>query len=325
MKVFVTGATGLVGSFVLRELLRGGNTPVILLRKNTSRVLIQDTIHLCEIVEGDILDVFSLKQGMSGCDVVIHCAGMVSFDPRKEKEIYKINVVGTANVVNASLEMGVGKLIHLSSIAAIGRSTHNANVNESTQWSESKWNSYYATSKYLAELEVFRGGEEGLNFSIVNPSIVLGPGERHRSSTQLFTQIIKLPYFHPKGFLNVVDVRDVAKSACFLLKVEHQDRLILNGAELTYKELYTYVRLHAGIKGPLIPVPKMIIRLIAAYERIKSFIVSKEPLVTRESVRAMNTKIVYSSLFYPVLFPNNPFVPVQESTKWVIENLSGEK
>ena len=325
MKVFVTGATGLVGSFVVRELIAKGHTPVLLHRKESSFALLQGVREQCEVVEGDILDISSLRMGIENCEAVIHCAGKISFDPKKEREMIQVNVKGTANVVNACLQSGTKKLIYVSSIAALGRKAQQAELNESTQWVDSELNSTYATTKYLAELEVFRGGEEGLDFSIVNPSIVLGPGEATRSSTRIFEQVKKLPYCYPNGYLNIVDVRDVAVIICQLLKTAHKERLVLTSEQLSYKEFYSIVRRQLGITGPFLAIPRAGMYIIAFFEGIRSFFVQKEPIVTKENLRFLHKKFLYSSLFYTTLFPDAPFIKSEESIRWVLEGLSYEK
>lgn len=321
MKVAVTGASGLIGSFIAKELLFLKHTPILLVREISNTHLLTSIISDCEVRVADILDILSLEKSLQDCDMVIHSAGKVSYDPRREKEIFSVNVEGTYNVVNTCLKFGIKKLIHISSIAAIGRNATDIHLNESNQWVDNHLNSTYAKSKYLAELEVFRGGEEGLNFSIVNPSIVLGPGDSTRSSTRLFTHVKKMPQFYPNGTLNVVDVRDVAKCTCALLYLEHPDRVILNGDTISYKEFYSFIREKKGVKGLFSSVPKLVIRIIAFFDMIYRFFKGGEPFVTKENLKFFNKKFVYNSLYYFSLFPDYSLIKARDSISWTLDNI----
>ena len=173
--IFVTGATGLVGSYLVRHLLAQGKNNIRALRRSESNTkLVADFYDLVTWVEGDILDLPSLEDAMDGVQQVYHCAAMVSFEPRNVARMMKVNVEGTANVVNTAMFRGVEKLVHVSSIAAIGRNLRQPDVTENSKWQRSPINSNYAISKYLAEQEVWRGSVEGLAVGIVNPSVEIG-------------------------------------------------------------------------------------------------------------------------------------------------------
>jgi dihydroflavonol-4-reductase len=321
VKVLVTGASGLVGSFVARELLAQGHEVKLLLRNTTIQSRLQYSLEDCERVEGDILDVVSLGMAMFDCDAVVHCAGKVSFDPRKKKEIMSTNVDGTSNVANTCLKLGIKKLVHISSIAALGRKPNQERIDEKAQWEDSSLNSTYAKSKYLAELEVFRAGEEGLDFTILNPSIVLGPGDPTKSSTKLFSFIKKWPLFFPSGSLNVVDVRDVAKVAASVLHISHRDRLILNAQRLSYRDFYSLISQEAGLSAPKIAIPKLLLRFVAFFDSFRTFFVGGEPLVTKENLRFIDKHFTYQSLYLADLLKKHTHISTQESIKWVMANL----
>lgn len=322
MKVFVTGGTGLVGSFVIKELIARGYETVVLIRDKSKPQLINPK---CELVEGDIMDILSLQRGMANCQMVVHCAGLVSFDPKKSDLIYQTNVEGTANMVNVSLQLGIQKFVHLSSIAALGRQLNRLEMTEASEWIDSPLNSTYAKSKYLAELEVFRAGEEGLSFTIVNPSVILGPGDLNRSSTKLFDHIRRQPNLYPKGRLNVVDVRDVASTIVNLLQVDHRDRLILNWGSLSYKEFYALIRQELAIQGPLLSIPRAILVIIAYFSLLKSLFVSGEPIMTKENLRFLSKKFEYHSRYFHELFPQARLCSPKGSITWTVAQLFGQK
>ncbi len=125
-------------------------------------------------MEGDILDIISLEEAMTGTDAVIHCAAKVSFKKNDREELFKTNIEGTANVINMAIEKNIQRFVYVSSIAAIGRSPQGGIASEETKWAENKLQTAYSLSKYKAELEVWRGIGEGLNAVIVNPSLILG-------------------------------------------------------------------------------------------------------------------------------------------------------
>ena len=320
MKIFLTGANGLVGSFVLKQLISEGHEAILLLRPHANTEAISEILSSCETVQGDLFDIGLLAKAMETCDAVVHCAGKVSFDPRKTAEIYETNVQGTANVVNACLLAGIKKLVHVSSIAALGRKDNATVIDEKAKWEDGALNSPYAKSKYLAELEVFRGAEEGLDISIVNPSIVIGPGAEHRSSTKLLAWVKKMPWFYPKGYVNIVDVRDVANSICQLLILWHPNRLILNSSTILYKDFYSIVYQALGFNGKMYCLPTFLLRCIAFLHSIKRFFTGGEPLLTRESIKLINKKHEYKSLYYNTLMEKK-LTPPEESISWALKKM----
>jgi dihydroflavonol-4-reductase len=190
--ILVTGGTGLVGSHLLYDLVKSGASVRALKRAGSDLKGVLKTFSFysqvpeelfsrIQWVEGDIEDMASLEDAMEGADKVYHCAAIVSFLPQDRSAMLRVNVEGTANVVNACLQKQVSKLCHVSSIASLGRNSTSDLVNEETHWKTSPQNSWYAISKYGAEREVWRGAEEGLKVVVVNPSVILGPGSWNKS------------------------------------------------------------------------------------------------------------------------------------------------
>ena len=320
MKICVTGGNGLLGSYVVKDLLSRNYIPVLLLRQGSDRRLIEKELLQCEFLEGDILDEIFLEKIFLECDFVIHCAGLVSFNPARNKEIFEVNVLGTTNVVNACLNSKIKKLIYVSSIAALGRNELSNVYNEDSKWEDSKYNSSYAKSKYLAELEVFRGGEEGLDFSIVNPSVIIGSGDPSKSSTRLISFVKKVNLFYPKGHLNVVDVKDVSRVIVGLLTLNHQNRLVLNSESITYKQLYDYSAEVYKIKPPTIQLPIFIIRIGSFLDQLRRIFIGGEPFITRENLKFLGSHFNYNSLYYSQLF-DEKFIPAKESIQQAIREM----
>ncbi|MCU0370166.1 MAG: NAD-dependent epimerase/dehydratase family protein, partial [Bacteroidales bacterium] len=227
--IFITGATGLVGSHLTFELVRSGQPVRALKRPSSDMGMLEKVFRLysdnpenllstIEWVEGDILDIFSLEEAMEGADTAYHCAALVSFLPKDRKKLIKINTEGTANVVNAALEKKLRKLCHVSSIAALGRPENLTDViDEDLVWKTSRNNSVYAVSKYGAEREVWRGTAEGLDAVIVNPSIILGVAGNSQGSSRLFNTVWQGLKVYPPGKNGFVDVRDVARAMILLM------------------------------------------------------------------------------------------------------------
>src|SRR5688572_29649466 len=184
--IAVTGSTGLLGSYIVRKLV-ASNTPFVALKRKGSDVsLLQDLKEKITWRDVEITNPVSVEESFSEVTGVIHTAAYVSFNPRKAKTIFQINTEGTRNVVNACLENNIKRLLHISSVSALGRQKGQTILSEENKWIENGVNSTYGESKYKAELEVFRGQEEGLSTVILNPSVILGFSNWDKSSTQLF-------------------------------------------------------------------------------------------------------------------------------------------
>lgn len=240
-RILITGINGLVGSFLARIFLTHHYRIKAIKRKNSDLSLIHDIKDKIEWHEADILDTDALEPAFNNTDMVIHCAAMVSFSKKNKKKLFEINVQGTANIVNMCLSRHVKKLCYISSIAALGKPVdHDKYIDEHTPAKkETTKKNNYAISKHLAELEIWRGKQEGLQVFVFNPSVVLGPGIPGKSSTQIFDFIKKGIRFYPTGSTNVVDVRDLAR----LVYLAYENNLcnqnfIINACLVSYKTLF---------------------------------------------------------------------------------------
>jgi len=306
--IFVTGGTGLVGSHLLVELaLKGQRVRAIMRDKNRLEMVKKLFIYYhpanghelfktIEWVEGDINDIFSLKEALKGIKTVYHCAAMVSFLPADRQQMVKVNVNGTANLVNVSLVQGVEKFCHCSSVAAIGQPEEGKPTVESLVWKTSSKNSWYSISKYGAEREVWRGSEEGLPVVIVNPSIIIGPGDTSRSSAQLYQSVKSGLKFYTKGVTGFVDARDVASA---MVQLTHSDKIneryILSGENLQYKQVFEYFAESAGVKPPKYYAGPILSELAWRLEKLRSLLTGKKPLITRETARNANSVRLFSN------------------------------
>ena len=285
MKVFITGATGLVGSFVCKELLSKGHEIRAVKRNSSKMDLLEGIADKIEWVVGDMTDPAFLEQALEGIEGVIHGAAIISFDKRWEQKMHEVNVLGTADLVNACLKKGVLKFMHISSVAAIGRKPNQKQLSETDRWEGTEFDSIYAKSKYQQELEVWRGAQEGLEVKIVNPSIILGPGLwSSGGSTSVFKYAYDEKGFHPAGTVNHVDVRDVAEIVVKLLESNVRDeRFILNAGTVYYKAFFTRIAEAFGKKGPSKQVKPWMLKIAVAAEHLRSRITGKEAMITKDT------------------------------------------
>ena len=329
--IFLTGGTGLVGAHILLKLTESGQKVKALKRKRSSLTVIKnifshykktDLLKSIEWIEGDLLDLFSLQEGIKGCNTVIHCAAIVSFNPTDFKRVMKINVEGTANIVNICLENNIEKRAYISSIATLNNEKNQVRTEDSF-WKESKSNSQYAKSKYLSEQEVWRGIEEGLNSIIVNPSVILGPGDWTKGSSQMFEKVWKGLKFYSSGSTGYIDVLDVAKCVVKLLEKEIiNERFILNAENKKYRDIFDSIAENLNKPKPHIKVSPLIKEIAWRIEWLKSFITNKSPLITKETANtAMKNKSFSNEKIIKAL--DYKFIPIEESIKhysqWFLE------
>lgn len=310
MKKLITGATGLVGSHLLLDLVKRGEKVLALKRAKSDISVVQklfndnkvlpigkDSGGACEWIDGDTMDNTSLENALEEVDEVYHCAAVVSFHPEDAKELMNINVGGTANMVNVCLEKKIKKLCYISSTAAIGRTKNGELITEKNKWRDGWTESKYSLSKHLSEVEVWRGMEEGLNAVIVNPCIIIGPGNWGKSSTDIFPKVWseELKFFTGGGNA-FVDVRDVSRAMIALMKSEiHSERFLLTSENLPYKTFFEMVAENLGKPKAKIKVNSFLSELGWRAEIIRSKILGKKALITKETARAANETRFYSN------------------------------
>lgn len=294
--VLVTGGTGFLGAYLIRLLLQKGYRVRALRRAQSSMDLVQAFADQVDWAEADVTDIVALEDAFKDVAAVFHCAAMVSFHPKDVFNMMRINVEGTANIVNLALEFGVKKLIHVSSIAALGRSKERPKLDENSKWVQSKGNSQYAISKYASEQEVWRGHAEGLPVAIVNPSIILGSGYWEQGSAKFFKQIDDGLKFCPVGCSGFVDVRDVAQFMVLLLESDISgERYILNAQDITFRDFFTQIAQALGKTPPPITVSPLLAEVAWRVEWLKEKILGIDPMVTKESARSSVSKYYYAN------------------------------
>lgn len=333
--ILVTGATGLVGSYLMHKLLSiGEHVRATLYNKKSierTRAIFKSLgsdadalINRVEWIEGDVLDVVMLEKAMDGVDYVYHCAAIVSFDPRDLDHMMRINVDGTANVVNAALTAGVKKLCHVSSIASLGRTEGSEIIDEQSEWKPGSRNSKYSKSKYMGEREVWRGSAEGLPVVIVNPSIILGYGHPEKGSTRMFKTIYKNSKFYGRGTNGFVDVRDVVNVMVALMESDIvNERFVVSEGNYSYKEIFSMIARGFRKAEPAIEVPDFIMAIVWRVEAVRARLMNDKPLITKETASTSKYHHYYSSEKL-INALNYSFIPMQLTIKSVCKAMEGE-
>jgi dihydroflavonol-4-reductase len=309
-KILVTGAAGLVGSELVTQLLNNGYE-VTALYNSTPLTSAHPRLTAAQC---DILDTGTLEELMHDITHVYHCAAIVSFDPKDKYSLLKLNVEGTANVVNACLDAGVKKLVHVSSVAALGRIRNGQVITEKMNWSEETSNSIYGKSKYLGELEVWRGVGEGLEAIIVNPSIILGGNNWDSGSAAIFKTAYNEFKWYTEGITGFVDAGDVARAMILLMNSEISgQRFILSAENLSYKEIFSSIAKCFGKKPPPKKVSPFMAEVIWRLEAARARVTGKKHLLTRETARTAQASVYFDNSKILHQLPGFSFTPIAVS------------
>lgn len=265
--VLITGATGFLGSHLLIHLLEKGEN-VRAIYRNASKlgtvkslfIFYQKEYLFAQIqwFEADIMDIPLMELAFKDITSVYHCAASISFDPDDEEQLRKINIEGTANIVNLALVNSISKLCFVSSIAALGDlQEHENTITEKTEWNAEKYHSDYAISKYGAEMEIWRGQQEGLNVVIVNPGVILGPNYQDEGSSRIFHKVKKGLNYYTKGNTGFIYVQDVAAIMYLLMKSETKgERFILIAENVSFEKILKTIATGLNLKAPHYPIKK---------------------------------------------------------------------
>ncbi len=311
--ILVTGGTGFIGATLIEQLLAAGHSVRAIKREFSNIPISLKNNSQLTWMEADLYNFFTLKDAFVGITKVYHCAALVSYDPKDQKVVMKTNAEGTAHIVNLCLENNV-RLIHLSSVAALGEADNDEPISEKTGWEWNKKKSGYSISKYEAEREVWRGMAEGLDAVIVNPSVVIGAPRNNPKSGRIFKLIDKGLKFYPPGSIGIVDVEDVAKIMIMLMERTDisNENFILSAENVTYKALFAEYSALCGRNTPAIPAKKWLLSIAWRLHRLKSAIGLHNSGLTKEIARASlkrnkytNDKIVKTLTF--------SFIPIKQS------------
>ena len=302
--ILVTGGTGLVGAHLLLELTGSGQKVRALYRSEASlaktRLLFtynaNPHFEAIEWVNGDITDVPSLEEAFTGIDTVYHCAAYISFEPKDEDILRKVNIEGTANVVNCALDFGVKKFCHVSSIAALGDAKANELINEETEWNPEVTHSDYAISKYGAEMEVWRAWQEGLNVVIVNPGIIFGKGFWNSGSGKMFAAVRKGQNFYTKGSCGIIAVEDVVQVMIQLMATDSNgERYTLVAENISYKQMLDAIADGMTAKRPSIHATPLLTSVAWRLDWFFSKLLLQKRKLTRSMARSSHNEERYEN------------------------------
>jgi nucleoside-diphosphate-sugar epimerase len=308
--ILVTGGTGLVGAHLLLHLIESGSIGSEKVRaiyrdaksiektKNLFSLYRKlDLFNTIEWIQADIIDIPALEKAFEGIDYVYHCAAMISFDPKDEDLIRKINIEGTANIVNFCIANSIKKLCFVSSTAALGDlASHEKVVTEETEWNPEKSHSDYAISKYGAEMEIWRGQQEGLQVIILNPGVIIGPGFWEQGSGQLFAKVKNGLLFYTLGSTGFVAVPDVVRIATQLMKSEiHNERFTLIAKNIIFQDILNSIADALLVKRPAIHAKPLFMKIFWKIDWILSNIFMQKRKLTSATAKASYSKNEYSN------------------------------
>ncbi|MDL2330918.1 NAD-dependent epimerase/dehydratase family protein [Odoribacter sp. OttesenSCG-928-A06] len=334
--VFVTGATGLLGSHLLYFLCKNGYEVCALRRAGSDINEVKSVFEhypsglnlwtsICW-VEGDVLDIVTLEEKVASAQSVYHCAAMVSFSGGDKSNLLNTNLRGTENITSLCLKYGV-RLGYVSSIGALGDARHEKEfIDEETPVIAGSEHSVYSQSKLDSENIVWNAIAKGLNAVIVNPAIILGSGHWHRSSSQLYTTAAKGMPFYTQGIVGYVDVRDVCMLLIRLVNdaAVSGERYILNGGNHSYKELFTQIAQATGKRLPWLSMKPWMTEFAWRLLALIGKMTGKQPAFTKETARSSQHKSYYSTAKIAALYPDYSFFTLAETIHWITMNSQGE-
>jgi nucleoside-diphosphate-sugar epimerase len=281
----------------------------------------KDILDKVNWVEGDVNDVVSLDEAMEGVQAVIHAAGIVSFQEKDRAKMEQVNVEGTANMVNMALEKKIARFVHISSIAALGRTKKCDLVNEEKKWESNKINTPYAVTKYKAEMEVWRAMGEGLNAVIVNPSTVIGFGDWHSTSCRIFKSVYDGFSWYTKGINGFVDVEDVARATVSLMETAiTEQRYIVNGDNWTFQHLFNRIAQGFHVSPPTKEATPRLAAIAWRLEKIKTLFSRRSPLLTRYSTRVALSETIFDNRKILQALPGFSFTPLEKTIENACKN-----
>lgn len=305
--ILVTGGTGLVGAHLLLHLIENGEEKVRAIYRDQKHIsktksLFEhykksDLFSKIDWIEADILDIPSLEIAFQNIDYVYHCAAFISFNPNDENQLRKVNIEGTANIVNFCIDKNVKKLCHVSSIAALGDLNQNETlITEETEWNPEIIHSDYAITKYGAEMEVWRGYQEGLQVVIINPGVIFGPGFWNQGSGMFFTSIKKGMPFYTIGSTGYVSINDVVKIMNLLVKSDSNgERFILISENSSYKDIIFKISSKIGAKKPSIEAKPWLLNIAWRMDWLLSKITQSKRKISKYGAKSLLNKDLISN------------------------------
>ncbi|MFD2822847.1 NAD-dependent epimerase/dehydratase family protein [Lacinutrix iliipiscaria] len=333
--ILVTGGTGLVGSHLLFELASSNQNVRAIYRTKQKLEVVKKVFsyfsddadllfNKIDWVEANILDIPALTEAFQNINYVYHCAAFISFDPKDYYELRQINIDGTANIVNLSVANSIKKLCYVSSISTLGTCDDHSLISEETYWSPEADNSVYGITKYGAEMEVWRGTQEGLGAVIINPGLIIGAGFWESGSGMLFTKVHRGLSHYVTGTSGYVSVKDVIKCMTQLMESKIiNERFIVVSENLSFKQFTEMASKYLMVKAPKKSVTPLMLKIAWRFDWLKSFITGKPRSLTKQNANTALTITNYNNNKI-VEALNFSFTPIKTSIKDVSEQFLKE-
>ncbi|MEX0996271.1 MAG: NAD-dependent epimerase/dehydratase family protein [Flavobacteriaceae bacterium] len=332
--ILVTGGTGLVGAHLLYFLLKDGQKVRAIHRANSNLNAVkqvfsyytdtpENLFNQIEWVEANLIDIPALTKAFEGVDFVYHVAAYVSFDPKNFQKLKKSNIEGTANIVNLCLHFQVKKLCHVSSIATLN-SEGKKRITEEMHWNPDADNNVYAISKYGAEMEVWRGTQEGLDAVMINPGVILGSGFWNKGTGVLFSKVYKGLNYYTTGEMGFVDVVDVVKIAIELMKSQiKNERFILISKNESYKQILSSVAIAFNKTPPKKELKPWMLDIAWRLDYIKSKLYFGKQMLFKSTAEAIVIKKHYdNSKIIQAL--DYEFLPLSRTIETITKNYKSD-
>lgn len=304
-KILVTGGTGLVGAHLLYALTKKGLCPIAIKRATSNIKSVKkifsyysdDSETLFQQIqwkECDVLDIVKLDLIIKDVTYIYHAAALISFNNKLKDKMIEINATGTSNIIDLALKYDIQKICYVSSIATLG-SNHNLPINENCFWDWTN-KSGYAISKYLAEMEVWRGFAEGLKGFIVNPSLIIGPGSWGSGIGTIIKKAKIGSPFYPPGSCGVIDVEDLVQIMILLMNSNvTNERFIINSEHMSYKTLMSIIAKKLNKKPPHIKLKRWIMKFFIFLDIIWSKLLGKPIELSTDAVKYTTNEIILNS------------------------------
>lgn len=320
--ILLTGATGFLGSELARQLAEQGN-PVRCIKRPASVIpeILKPYTGLINWVDADMMDIDTLENAFEGITKVYHCAAWVSLRQADKVPMINTNVNGTANVVNLCLQHAA-RLVHVSSVAAIGDAKPGELITENHHLEAGGHTDGYAVSKLESEMEVWRGIAEGLDAVIVNPSIIIGPNAGTEGSGQLFETVRKGLKFYTLGSIGFVDVEDVAKAMIRLMQSSiSNERFIISAENRNYKNITAEIARCCNLPVPKTLAKPWMMGLAWRAAALAAAISGKSPAIDKVSAQSASVQRNYDNAKIKQAI-NMTFKPISQSIAEVCRRLA---
>jgi dihydroflavonol-4-reductase len=293
--ILITGATGFLGAELTRQLTKTGHKVRALKRESSVIPVVLENNQLIEWCVADINDLANLEDAFEGISQVYHCAALVSFNARDKYNMIRVNIDGTSNVVNLCVEYNA-RLVHVSSVAALGEPKKGAQITEDDYWEYNAHVHAYAISKYEGEMEVWRSIAEGLDAVIVNPSVIIGPGSGYQGTGAIFKLVKKGLSYYTRGATGFVDVEDVAKSMIALMNSNiSAERFTISAENVRYQEFFQKIAAGFAVKAPEKEAKPWMMALAWRGAKLQSVFTGKPASLTRDAAKSSLNESYYSN------------------------------